>query len=333
MFGRNILSQNSIRLCVLLLLLAPITLVHAWDTPAPQTPKDTVFYSGNVRAMVRYKDWLPMFESNYRLEGAAQGNPRPDGVAPNTTNAGTAAFVQQPWYAMIGSYYNIFDFLMIGGFYSYGEGGRHRNDWISSGWNSASTWDWFWLNTNNRVEQSAIADITLRKKIPFLPGDGWVFELKNRAIYTWYTDARYSNRDNWGASTANIAETQYVVRPGIQYFWLDGDRPFMTFFLQYEAHFALDFGTRTLVESWGYLGFLYNITEQVALGLNIARAEWWWSTSNSVQSIRPAEQCSTVVGGAETTQCNSITNVASQRAWVFGFTAMLRIDLTPDDSP
>jgi hypothetical protein len=157
-----------------------------------------------------------------------------------------------------------------------------------------------------------------------------VFELKNRIMYTWYTDSRYAARDNWGQSTADIAETKYIVRPGIQYFWLDGDRPFMTFFLQYEAHFALNFGSRTLVESWGYLGFLYNITDEVALGFNIARAQWWWSTSNSVQGIGAvAGSCASAIGGTPDVACNQINYLTTQRAWIYGFTAMLRLDFSP----
>lgn len=331
-------NKRKMRITICRSLLSWVLLVTAplfsWDSVAPQTPKDTVFYSGTLRAQIRYKDWLPMFETNYRPEASAQGNPRPDGVSPaNVTSAGTTTFTQQPWYATIGSYYNIFNYLMVGGFYRYGQGERHRNDWVGSGWAPAaasSVWDWFWLDTNNRPEHSAIADITLRQKIPFLPGDGWVFELKNRAIYTWYTDSRYASRDNWGQSTANIAETKYVVRPGIQYFWLDGDRPFLTFFLQYEAHSALGFGTRSLVESWGYLGFLYNVTENMAVGLNVARAQWWWSTSNSVQNIGAAAgNCATSVGATPDTACSAVTYLATQRAWVMGFTAMLRFDFTP----
>jgi hypothetical protein len=157
-----------------------------------------------------------------------------------------------------------------------------------------------------------------------LPGENWVFELKNRIMYTWYTDDRYGNRDNWGQSTTNIAETKYILRPGLQYFWMDGDRPFMTFFLQYEAHFALNFGTRTLVESWEYFGFFYHVSEELAIGLNISRAQWWWSTSNSVQNIRPVEVCA-----PNNDACNTAQYVVTQRAWVVGFTAMLRLDFTP----
>jgi hypothetical protein len=298
----------------------------AWENPSAGS-KDTFFYSGTLRAQARYKSLLPLFETNYRLESGNQGNPRLDGST-NTSTAGLETFSQQAWYATLGSYVNIIPNLMVGGFYRYAVGERHRNDWISSGWKT-NTWDWFWLNTNTRPEHAFIGDVTWRQTLPFLPGENWVFELKNRVHYTWYTDERYANRDNWGQSSENVAQTKYVVRPGLQYFWLADDQPFLTFFLQYEAHFALNYGTRTLVESWGYFGFFYHINESVAVGMNFARAQWWWSESDSVRNIRSQEMCSTTTGGPVNTVCNSITSVSTQRAFVLGLTAMLRLDFSP----
>lgn len=330
------MSRTGLRfICLVCFGFLSSTSVFPWETVVARTEaeKETVRYGGTLRAQLRYKDWLPLLETNYRLEGGNSGNPRPDGIS-NVTSAGLDRFSQQTWHAMIGTYYNILPQLMVGGFYRYGQGERHRNDWTSAGW-TTNQWDWFWLNTNNRAEQSAIGDITFRQKLPFLPGENWVFELKNRIHYTWYTDSRYSERDNWGRHSSDVSETKYVLRPGLQYFWMDGDRPLMTFFLQYEAHFALNFGARTLVESWGYFGFFYHVTEEVALGLNVARAQWWWSESDSVKNIRPApgnsnpEMCATTAGGSPTTQCNTMSYLATQRAWVFGFTAMLRLDFTP----
>lgn len=304
--------------------------ISAWQSVAPRAEpeKDNPYVSGTLRLQLRYKDWLPSLETNYRHETASQGNMRRDGAV-NETAAGQSNFQQQPWHAMVGSYYNILNSLMVGGFYRYSQGERHRNDWVGSGWaaSGSTTWDWFWLNTNNRPEHSAIGDITFRYKLGFLPGENWVFELKNRAVYTWYTDARYASRDNWGQHSDAVAETKYVVRPGLQYFWLDGDRPFMTFFAQYEAHFALNFGTRRLVESWAYLGFLYHLSEEVALGLNLAYAQWWWSESDSVRNIRAAETCTE--GGSAPFICNTTQYVTTQRAFIVGALALFRFDLTP----
>ncbi|MBV6493876.1 MAG: hypothetical protein LDLANPLL_01900 [Turneriella sp.] len=300
--------------------------IYAWQTPAPAA-KDTFFYNTIFRTQVRYKSALPFFETNYRIENENQGNPRIDGTA-NTSPMGLTAFRQQTWHATIGSYYNVIPNLMVGGFYRYSMGERHRNDWISSGWNSG-TWDWFWLNTNNRPDHSFIGDITWRQLLPFLPGENWVFELKNRIQYTWYTDDRYAARDNWGQSSANVAQTKYILRPGLQYFWLKDDSPFITFFLQYEAHFALNYGNRRLVESWGYFGFFYHVTEAVALGINIARAQWWWSESDSIKNVRAQEMCNTTVGSTADTACRGIQYTATQRAFVLGMTAMMRFDFTP----
>lgn len=190
----------------------------------------------------------------------------------------------------------------------------------------STTWDWFWLNTNSKPEHSAIGDITFRYRLDLLPGENWVFELKNRALYTCYTDTRYASRDNWGQHSDAVAEMKYIVRPGLQYFWLDGDRPFVTFFAQYEAHLALNFGNRRLVESWAYLGFLYHFSEEVAVGMNLAFAQWWWSEFDSVRNIRAAETCTS--GASAPFTCNATQYVTTQRAFIVGALALFRFDLT-----
>lgn len=327
--------MKPIKLRALLVLPACFFLMESlgavWTSPAARAEgeKDNPFVSGTLRLQLRYKDWLPALETNYRHETASQGNMRSDG-AQNQTATGQSNFSQQPWHAMVGSYYNFLNFIMVGGFYRYAQGERHRNDWIGSGWgpgNSANAWDWFWLNTNNRPEHSAIGDITLRLRPGFAGAENLVFELKNRAIYTWYSDARYASRDNWGQHSDAVAETKYVIRPGLQYFWLDGDRPLFTLFAQYEAHWALDFGTRRLVESWAYLGFFYHLTEEIAVGMNLAHAQWWWSESDSVRNIRAAETCTEGASAAFT--CNTTQYVTTQRAFIVGAIALFRFDLTP----
>jgi hypothetical protein len=300
---------------------------YAWVSVAPrQEPsRENPFLSGMVRLQLRYADWQPILESNYRLETDTQGNWR-RGDAVNETTEGKEEFHQQVWHVQAGSYYNILNSLMLGGFYRYAQGERHRNDWTGTKAGTA-IWDWFWLNTNNRAEHAAIGDITWRHRLDFLPGENWVFELKNRAIYTWYSDARYARVESWGPHSETVAETKFVVRPGLQYFWLKGDQPFMTFYAQYEAHFALNFGTRRLVESWAYLGFLYHLSPEVALGLNAAYAQWWWSESDTVKNIPAAENC--VEDNATVMPCNTTQYVTTQRAVIVGVLALFRFDLSP----
>ena len=121
--------------------------VWAWETPVAraEAEKETVRYSGTLRAQLRYKNWLPLVETNYRLEGGNSGDPRVAGLIDgNKTQAGLDRFSQQTWHAMLGTYYNILPQIMVGGFYRYGQGERHRNDWVGSGWNQAvgtsNTW-------------------------------------------------------------------------------------------------------------------------------------------------------------------------------------------------
>ncbi|MCS6972105.1 MAG: hypothetical protein N2Z22_08120 [Turneriella sp.] len=298
----------------------------SWESVAARSEPipNSIFAAGTVRALVRYNDWNPMLESTYRYETEPLGNMRLEGT--NETAEAKGDFRQQPWHVLLGSYYNITNALMVGAFYRYAQGERHRNDWIGSKKAPVNNWDWFWLNTNNRPEHTAIGDVTWRFKASFLPGENWIFELKNRLWYTAYNEARYDTADNWGRHAARVEETRYVLRPGLQYFWLDGDQPFMTFFLQYEAHFAVNFGRRSLVESWVYLGQLYHLTTEFAVGLNFSFTQWWWTESDSVRNIPDTEMC-TVPGGSPI-RCNTTQYVTSQRAFIIGAIALLRMDLS-----
>ena len=310
------------------------TPIFSLQSPLPRSEpsKETIRMSGTTRLQVRYKNWQPNLEGNLRLENGTPGEIAQQDPTPVRSAMAQDLNPQRAWHLLTGSYYTFFSGFMVGAFYRIAQGERHRNDWASN-WGSKTAggnWDdWFWLDTRNRYEHSAIADITWRSNLKFIPGENWVFEIKNRMMHTYYNDPRYAATSNAGKYSPDTNETKYIVRPGLMYYWLKGDQPFMNFYLQYEAHFALNFGNRALTESWAYFGFLYHITDSVALGLNIARAQWWWTTSDSVTSIAPDQQCA-VAPGAASVPCNQIQYTTTDRAWVFGFTALVRLDFTPD---
>ena len=300
----------------------------AWDNVLPKSEldEDIFRYQGTFRLQMPMGDFQPYFEGTFRQESKARTeNPRIQGN--NGSFDGIASFKQTQANAMIGTYYRPLDYLMVGGFYRFQTGARHNNDWVGTKTpgNTSAQWDWFWLNTNSRPEHVAIGDVTGRFLFDFLPGENWVFEVKNRIQFLYYKESRYESTNNWGGATASQQETSYLVRPGGYYFWLDNGAPFMTFFAQFESIFALNYGERALVETWIYLGFLYSVTENLSLGAFVSRAQWWWTTSDFIKNTAATEMCTSSDGSSS--PCNTLRSTTTEKAIIAGVTAVLRINL------
>lgn len=221
-------------------------------------------------------------------------NPLASGVEPEAT---LRLFVKhEPWllYAeaygswqtdnrayrsiLVGSYYRLFDNLKVGAFYMGQQGARHDDDWIKG-----SDGVWQWANTNSRYESVIVLDASPRASLSFLPGKNWVGELKTRYLFDFYDSLQ-----------------TLVVRPGLTYFWLKGEQPFMSFFLQDEMWFPLNFGSKTIYENWSYLGALYHLSGQVQLGGYGAIKQQFWSSTPAYTSLTGktwvVEGDSTVIG-------------------------------------
>jgi hypothetical protein len=151
---------------------------------------------------------------------------------------------------MAGAYYRLHSNLRVGAFFQRQYGMVHDGDWNSG----AQAWN----DTRGRGESSVIADVTPRLLLDFLPGS-WVGEIKTRLHHNLFNSQ----------STA-------TVRPGLTYFWLQDDEPFLNFFAQYELYFPLNYGQATIYRQWAYLGGMYFWNETVQTGLygSLAREKW-----------------------------------------------------------
>lgn len=163
---------------------------------------------------------------------------------------------------MLGSYYRLLDNLKVGAFYRAEEGVRHDEDWVKT------NGSWGWVDTNGRVENELILDASPRAELSFLPGAHWVGELKTRYLYDFFDSDQY-----------------LIVRPGLTYFWLREGEPFINFFLQYELWFPLNFGEKTVYETWAYLGALYHLDDQVQLGAYGALKQQFWSSTAAYTAL------------------------------------------------
>ena len=143
----------------------------------------------------------------------------------------------------LGTYYKLLPGIKIGAFYSREYGLRHYADW------APTNGVWSWTQTNARAEDFFIFDMTPRVQLNFLPTENWVAELKARYEFNAFNH-----------------EQTLMLRPGLTYFWLREDEPFINFFLQYEADIALNYGVQTVAERWLYLGGLYHVCNSVDLG-------------------------------------------------------------------
>lgn len=159
----------------------------------------------------------------------------------------------------LGGYYRLLDFLKLGFFYRLAFGLRHDNDWINQNGSS-----WAWADTSGRGESFMIVDATPRVLLSFLPGESWVGELKTRYFYNFFNQ-----------------QQTLTLRPGLTYFWLKDDQPFLNFFLQYEMYFPLNYGQATIYEQWLYLGALYHWSKAFKVGPFVAYHAENWGTSAS----------------------------------------------------
>lgn len=160
----------------------------------------------------------------------------------------------------LGAYYRLFHNLKVGAFYGRAYALRHDEDWASV------NGTWAWNNTNSRGEDLIIGDVTPLTALEFLPGKNWVGEFKIRYIYDAFN-----------------GQQSLILRPGIRYFWLDGDEPFLNFFFQFEALLPLNYGVQSIYEKWTYIGALYHLNDHVDLGgFTAAKWETWGSTQSYI---------------------------------------------------
>ena len=157
-----------------------------------------------------------------------------------------------------GAYFRLLKNLKAGAFYRVQQGARHDDDWIEP-----SMDEWEWVDSRNRTEQVLILDVSPRFLLDFLPGQNWLFTVKNRYEYNTF------NRQH-----------SLLVRPGLTYFLLRSREPLANFSLNYGLYVPLNFGETFLYEHGPYLAVLYHLNRNVKLELTTAYRTVIWSTSD-----------------------------------------------------
>lgn len=189
------------------------------------------------------------------------------------------------WYRALtlGAYYRLLRNLKVGAFYRLQWGALHDDDWIGEWDTGAGAWIWKWRDTQDRLEQLLILDVSPRFLLSFLPGRNWVFQLKSRYLLnTW-----------------NL-QSSVLVRPELTWFLLVDRRPVLNLSLAYGLYFPLSFGESLLYEHAPYVALLYHVSPAVQLELSGSYRTLIWSTSQDVldagQSSYRAALGSWVVG-------------------------------------
>lgn len=157
-----------------------------------------------------------------------------------------------------GAYIRVLKNLKAGAFYRVQQGARHDDDWIEP-----SIGEWEWDDSRNRTEQVLILDVSPRFLLDFLPGQNWVFTVKNRYRYNAFN-----------------GQHSLLVRPGLTYFLLRSREPLLNFSLNYGMYVPLNFGETFLYEHGPYLSVLYHLNRNVKLELTSAYRTVIWSTSD-----------------------------------------------------
>jgi hypothetical protein len=161
--------------------------------------------------------------------------------------------------ATLGGYYRVHRNLKLGAFYRLQSGARHDDDWIDT------NPGWEWRDTMDRLEQVLILDASPRFLLDSLPGENWVFMLKNRYFYnTW-------NR-----------QQSLMVRPGLTYVHLRDREPVFNLGLQYGFYFPLNFSDALIYEHDPYLSFIYHLNTRVKLELFGAYRTRVWTSSEDI---------------------------------------------------
>lgn len=150
---------------------------------------------------------------------------------------------------LVGSYYRLTKRFRMGGFIQAEQGLRWDEDW-----RRIST-QWQWQNTNARWDFSTVLDATYNDKIT----NKLLWEMKTRVYY-------YHSRD----------ALQLRLRPGLRYFVMRGGKPQWQIFTEFEGYLPVTYGNTSLYEYWLYIGTLYQLTENFALGPVVSFRERWF---------------------------------------------------------
>ena len=226
---------------VALLLLAVATPLAAEHVPP--TP-DGIFELETVsRLFVDIEKWEPMLEVTGQFEDEE--------------------FEFRYRALTLGSYYRFHRNVKAGAFYRVQAGARHDDDWVV-----LDNGDWEWQDTTSRAEHVLIADLTPRFLLDFIPGENWVFALKNRYFFNTFN-----------------SQHSLLARPQLTYFWIRDRQPVLNVSAAYALYMALNFSDQLIYQRAPYVEALYHVTDSVKLTAGIARKTVHWSSSQDIDRV------------------------------------------------
>ena len=161
--------------------------------------------------------------------------------------------------ATLGLYYRAMKNLKIGAFYQLASGLRHDDDWIDT------NPGWEWQSTDDRLENILILDASPRFLFDFLPGENWVFMVKNRYSYNTYN----------GNQTL-------MIRPGLSYIHLKDREPVVNIGFQYGLYMPLNFSDVPIYEHDRYLNVIYHLNQRIKLEFFGAYRTRIWTSSEDI---------------------------------------------------
>ena len=234
-----------------ILLLTVVMALTAAALPADHVPPartNDLDYQFRINAAADYGDIEPIIDLTGRIE---EGDFRYRSL-------------------MLGGYYRLNANLKVGAFYTLQAGALHDDDWIGT------PAHWWWDSTTDRWENLFTLDVSPRILLPFLPGENWVFMLKNR--WTW--------------NSYNSQQT-LLVRPGLTYTYMRDRQPLFSAGIQYGVYFPLNFSDVLIYEQNPYANIIYHISDMVKIELFGAYRSRTWTTSEDVAAAGSPDYSST----------------------------------------
>lgn len=163
----------------------------------------------------------------------------------------------------LGAYYRLRSWLKLGFFHRLQQNVRNEDDWINT-----PDHDWKWDKQRDNYENVLAPNLLAR----YMVFENLRFEFRLQYEYNFWNDFQ-----------------QVLIRPGLNYFWLRGAKPFLNLYFHYEHHKPLNFGNYDVSEAWTYLGALYHLTRANKIGLYAAFGSWTWTTSEEALRARDEE--------------------------------------------
>jgi hypothetical protein len=234
-------SEVSWTVLVALVMMAVATPAAAEHVPP--TPDGIAEFEAVSRLFLRAEEWNPMIEVAGRFEDE------------------DTEFRYRSLTA--GTYYRIHRNVKVGAFYRLQFGARHDDDWVL-----LDEGVWEWRDTTGRAEHVLLADVTPRFLLEFLPGENWVFGMKNRYAF----------------NTFNSQQT-LLARPQLTYFWLRNRRPVLNVTAAYGLYGALNFSDQLLYKQTPYLDAIIHLGDLTKLNVGIARKTVHWASSEDIGKV------------------------------------------------